>query len=515
MLSASLRQERLHRQSTLQTTVTLRRFLLIFVALGTIYAIGVRLSLSNSLPLWLDETWSGMIATRESWPKFWREAWLDCNPPLYYLFLAGWVSLFGDSNLMLRLPSILFILAAAALPIIRRPRGLSRTGAWTFAALLILWQPGLYVMIDARGYGFIFLLSTASCLAVAAMLDRLTLAGAVTWVSLGTMMFLTHYYSGVLILGQGLVLFYRHRARMLRVWPATFIALPGLAWFAYHVSRLKDYARPDVAWYDKTDGWSALAHLFYVLGVENFVSLGAVVLVMIIATLSHRRIWTKSGIESLSDVQNLALTSATSGIGFVIAIVIGMIQASLADRYFVPLAAPTMLGLALMVQRCPHRELTALMLAFVYLLPHLNAQTTRKLAEGRAIYGYEDGSNFVQSYQPDQLLFLWDHPAAKIMDRRSLEAVGSYFFKRAGIDIPTRALVVPISADANAILRAAANGRRPALIWLYDTAHRSAAHEHMPTFEEDPAWICRHRWRKTIRSGRLGAIACVRMGVGS
>lgn len=51
--------------------------------------IAVRVPVAASAPLWLDETWSAMIATRPGWASFWHEARLDVNPPLYYLVLHG------------------------------------------------------------------------------------------------------------------------------------------------------------------------------------------------------------------------------------------------------------------------------------------------------------------------------------------------------------------------------------------------------------------------------------------
>jgi hypothetical protein len=499
---------------TQKSNVSLARFLGAFVLLGTIYIIATRLVITVSLPLWLDETWSAMIVTRADWSDFWREVWLDCNPPLYYFFLTGWVSLFGDSNFMLRFPSTLFTVAAGLLPVIRRPQGLSRTGSWTLAALTILWQPGIEVMVDARGYGLLLLLSMASCLVVAQMLDRLTLPRAAVWTALCTMMFLTHYFAGPLIAGQGLILLLRHKAGLLRMWPAAFIATPSLAWFAYHAPRLRDYARADVAWYDPTNGWSALEHLLYIIGALNILSFGLIIAISVAAILHNRWPNMSRTAAGFPEDRNLALTAAAGSIGFAVAIMIGLIQASLAHRYFIPLVPPAMIALTLVTQRCMRPDLAGGLLAFSLALSALNPQITREVLDSRAIYGYEESSDFIQAYKPDQLLFLWDHPATKIMEQHSLEALGGYFMKRNRHDIPVNALVASLSDDPNAMLRAAAGGRRPAFIWLYDTAYQSAAGDHPPTFENDPAWTCRHWSRKTIRSGDLGSIACVRTGAG-
>jgi hypothetical protein len=127
------------------------------------------------------------------------------------------------------------------------------------------------------------------------------------------------------------------------------------------------------------------------------------------------------------------------------------------------------------------------------------------------MYGYEEARSFVASHQPDELVFLWDHPAAKILDPKSLEGIGSYFLNRSGHSIPVKALVVPEKADANAMLRAEFTGKRPAFIWLYDTGRRSAAGYVPPRFARDPQWTCRHRHRITGKKIGLGTMACVKL----
>ena len=496
---------------TRSSPTLLLRFLCAAVLLGTIYALFMRLYLAATLPLWLDETWSGMIASRADWSSLWREAWLDCNPPLYYLFLHGWVALLGDSNLSLRLPSFLFTFVAALMPVLWRPVGLTRFGAWTFAALLLLWQPALLVMIDARGYGLLLVLATASCLVFANLLQRPTLARAAAWVALGTLMFLTHYYSGVLAIGQALVLIFRYRISALRLWPAALIALPGLAWFGYHLPRLTDYARQDVIWYPPTTFYSTLQHLLFTINGQNLFPLAAIILILVLMALQNRRLKLAGLLAERRADRDIALTTLAAGAGFAIAIAIGLSQSSLTDRYFVPLAPPALLGLALAAQRCAAPQFAAMMLAFMFLLPSLNPRFANEHAHERSYYGYETGSDFIANYHPDQLLFFWDHPAGKIINRQSLEKIGSYFMARAGAQVPTRAFVIGEHDNPNPILRAAATGRQPAIIWLYSTNHRSTASEYPPTFENDPKWTCQHKRRSYYGGGQFGTIACVRL----
>ena len=487
------------------------RFLFAAVALGVIYLLCMRLYLAATLPFWLDETWSGMIASQPDWTNFWREAWLDCNPPLYYIFLFGWSALFGESNLALRLPAYLLMVMAALLPLAWRPAGLTKFGAGLFAVLLLLWQPALLVMIDARGYGLLIALATASCLVFVKLLENPTRTRSAAWVALGTLMFLTHYYSGVLAIGQALVLTFRHRTAILRLWPTALIALPGIAWFVFHLPRLADYARKDVIWYPPTTPLRALGHLEFIVAGSNLIPLVAVAVILGLMVRQNRRHKAVEGVAVLPSDRDIALTVLAAAVAFALAIAIGMVQESLTHRYFIPLVPAALLGLVLAVQRCNAPVLSGLMLAFTFMVPSLNSEAVNRAAYERGYYGYQPGSDFIAKHKPDQLLFFWDHPAGKILDEQSMERIGSYFLARSGEDVPTQAFVVGERENPNPVLSAAAIGKRPAIIWLYDTAHRSSANYYRPTFDKDPAWTCQNRRLRFEEGKQMGTIACVKL----
>lgn len=493
------------------TPTLLIRFLCAAVAFGVVYLLCMRLYLAATLPLWLDETWSGMIASQSDWTSFWREAWLDCNPPLYYIFLSGWTALFGESNLALRMPAFLFMIVAALLPLLWRPSGMTKFGTLIFAALLLFWQQASLVMTDARGYGLLIALATASCLVFAKLVQQPTRLLSAAWVALGTLMFLTHYYSGILALGQALVLVFRHRADTLRLWPTALVAVPGLAWFAYHLPRLGDYARKDVVWYPPTTFFSALRHLEFIVAGSHLIPLMTIIVVLVLMILQNRRQKSANPVAERPADRDLALVVLAAGVGFAIAIAVGVFQESLTDRYFMPLVPPALLGLVLAVQRCKAPTLAGLMLAFMFLIPSLNPNFAFKGSYQRTYYGYEKGSDFIANQKPDQLLFFWDHPAGKILDQQSLEKIGRYFLARDGIQVPIQAFVIGERENPNPIIRAAATGQRPAIIWLYDTGHKSSANYYRPIFDKDPAWNCQHRRLALSRGNHLGTIACVKI----
>lgn len=500
---------RLDSSINIHSTDLLEKCLLVFVSCATIFVIGMRIKFAATIPLWLDETWSGMISSQSSWVRFWHESWLDCNPPLYYLVLKGSIALFGDSHLMLRLPSILFVLSAAIAPLVWRIRGLNDIAVIAFAAFLLLWPANLLISTDARGYGLMLLLSVLSVISLTALLEKLTLKVAVLWVALGTLMFLNHYYAAPLVAGQALVVAYRYKWALLKVWPAAVVAIPGIAWAIVHIPRLQEYARPDVTWYDPTTLLSSVGHLFYVFGITNFFTLAALIIgVMAIIVIKYRDIVIDRR-DFATGYTALACTLIASAIGFALAIALGLFQNSLTDRYFTPFVPSAMLALAVLVQHLPKQRLCSLLMAFLFIIPVLNPTEAELVSRSRSNYGYEEVSDFIASYKPDQVVFLWDHPATKIMEQGSLRGIGGYFLKRAGQSSIIEVLVVPETANANAALQASFAGQRPAFIWLYDTRRRSAAAVHPPTFANDPAWACKHKYRligKTIGSGAIGCV---------
>ena len=225
----------------------------------------------------------------------------------------------------------------------------------------------------------------------------------------------------------------------------------------------------------------------------------------------NRRHKAVEGVAVLPSDRDIALTVLAAAVAFALAIAIGMVQESLTHRYFIPLVPAALLGLVLAVQRCNAPVLSGLMLAFTFMVPSLNSEAVNRAAYERGYYGYQPGSDFIAKHKPDQLLFFWDHPAGKILDEQSMERIGSYFLARSGEDVPTQAFVVGERENPNPVLSAAAIGKRPAIIWLYDTAHRSSANYYRPTFDKDPAWTCQNRRLRFEEGKQMGTIACVKL----
>lgn len=64
------------------------------------------ISLNQSL--WLDEATTALVAKMPLSDIFSKFMPADFHPPFYYIFMKGWVSVFGNSEISLRVPSVIF-----------------------------------------------------------------------------------------------------------------------------------------------------------------------------------------------------------------------------------------------------------------------------------------------------------------------------------------------------------------------------------------------------------------------
>lgn len=480
-----------------------------FAIVGLIASIVERVALISGLPLWLDETWTAVIAGQLTWHRFWREAWLDCNPPLYYLLESLWVSVAGTSNFALRLPSLVCVYLAGAVPLFLGVDGLSKFAAATWGLLLVFWWPGIAISLDARSYGFMFLLAVTQTIVFIRIQHGLDARRALTWACLSSTMILTHYYAAALILVQSLMILWKYRLQVFSFWYAAVPFVPTAMWGIYHLPRLLEYARPDVAWYETVNLYSAAQFAVFTFGPPGFAFVSLVAGVLVALYIAHRASRKpRDGEERPRDTALLAacVASATT---FALLIVVGIFQASLTDRYLVPVVPGILLFLVALLQRHARPTIAMLVMVIVFLTGALTYQPLKERLWSRANYGYEEASDFIAQYKPTNLVFLWDHPATKILDRDSLDQIGGFFLRRSGIPVQVEVIYLDGSRDPNLVLTEAATGARPAILWLYNAARKSVADDYPPTLSSSPDWTCREL-RSYNDDGDLtiGSIGC-------
>jgi len=166
---------------------------------------GVLLRVTSRSDLWLDEALSVNIATLPLGDMF-DALRRDGHPPLYYLLLHGWTSVFGEGDDAVR--SLSAVASIATLPLLwLAARRYGGRGAALAGVVLLATNPfAIRYATEARMYALVTLLALAGWLSVRVALERpsaLALAGV--GASTGLLL-LTHYWSFYLVLAVGAVL---------------------------------------------------------------------------------------------------------------------------------------------------------------------------------------------------------------------------------------------------------------------------------------------------------------------
>jgi hypothetical protein len=457
------------------SALPIRALYLIAIA-GGAAVLAIRLWLIPDLPLWLDETWTAVIAGQPTWAAFWREVWLDANAPLYYFVMWLWP---GDGNFELRLPSLIFMIAAPLLAFGWKLPGLSREARLAWAALLFFWSPGLLLSSDARSYALLLLVSVAQTIAFARLMEAPGLRRAALWCGLAALAVATHYFAAWLALVQGLLYLGLHKGRAVRTWPALLALAPLAAWGAWHLPRLLIYAQPDVVWYQRLSLDGALSVAAYAVGP------GLLFALLLAAILAACRLLKA---EPSGQGARWAAISGAAALALVVAV--GMKQPFLVDRYLTPLVPSALLGIVLLARAPAGYAVVA-----AFYLAWINPAAIRGTLERRAVFGLEMPARYLLAARPDTLTYSLGYGGARVMDPATMSKIGSYFFDRAGRQVDSKMIVT--GPDALGELIAASSGSRPAIILLYRQDNR-------PDLGRLPSdWQCRNR-----PGYRSGTLAC-------
>jgi mannosyltransferase len=176
-----------------EATNSRRRTVFAGVAVALAGAIVLRFLTFSAL--WLDEAQTVAIARRPL-PQLFEALRHDGSPPLFYVVLHGWMSLFGTSDFAVRALSGVF--AVAALPLIwfaAREIGLDRFGRWAAVLLLAANPMAIRYASEARMYSLLVALWLAAFIALMRWgRDGTWWYGALGSVAVAALL-LTHYWS--------------------------------------------------------------------------------------------------------------------------------------------------------------------------------------------------------------------------------------------------------------------------------------------------------------------------------
>jgi hypothetical protein len=447
------------------------------------------------------------IAGPAPWIDFFHQVYWDVNAPLYYLLMHLWQGVFGQSDLAMRAPSLIFAVATPLVLAFSPVDGLGRTQRLSWASLTALWFPAVCYAQEARCFEMLLFISTLQTLAFIRLLQRPSTGRATLWAALAALTILTHYDAIFLGAAQGLIYLVVHRMRAVRTWPAALAFVPAFGWLLYHLPRIAEFARPGIAWYSllDVDGLNdALLHLMgerqcWVLLVVGLLAVG-LRLVPTFRPLTGRR--PPDGATAPAWLAALAAVLSAATL-----IAIGFLRPSFAERYLIPDGPGVLLGVVLVIGGAAGRRAPW---ALGVLVIALGAAVTRQLMLGDRMvprdYNYERASQILERVHPRHLVFLWDHPVDPIEHPEQLAAAGDAFFRRDGVKLTVDPVILKPGEDPNRRLLAGAAQPHSVILWVYDVGvHGTAAADVPPQITAlDPAWTCRHG------GPRFGILACWR-----
>jgi mannosyltransferase len=178
----------------------------LLLATGFVLALGVVVRFVTVSELWLDEAQTVAIA-RLPLGELAEGLRHDGAPPLFYVLLHVWMSVFGESNLAVRFLPGLFGVAALPLTWLAARRLGGRSVAWAAVLLLTASPFAVRYATEARMYSLVVVLVLLGYLAVTDLLRRPASRPAAVGVGAVTgALLLTHYWSLYLLFVTGATL---------------------------------------------------------------------------------------------------------------------------------------------------------------------------------------------------------------------------------------------------------------------------------------------------------------------
>ena len=108
--------------------------------------------ISINQSLWLDEATSALVAKMSVADIFSKFLPGDFHPSLYYLFLKGWVALFGMGEVALRIPSVIFGVATIYATYLVAAKLFNRRVGLISSSLMATSGLAVYYSQEARMY---------------------------------------------------------------------------------------------------------------------------------------------------------------------------------------------------------------------------------------------------------------------------------------------------------------------------------------------------------------------------
>lgn len=199
---------------------------------------------ASSPGMWADELATWALATAPLDDLFGVLKKADASIGPYYLFMHGWIGVFGDSELAMRAPSILAMTGTTALTVALGTR-LAGRKVGVIAGLLFALMPAVTRYAhEARPYALAVFFAALATYLLVRVLDRPSTAGLVCYGLAVLFLGLAHFVALMLLAAHGLTVLSMRRSLIWRWLAAAAVAVAAITPLLYIGQR----QRGQIAW---------------------------------------------------------------------------------------------------------------------------------------------------------------------------------------------------------------------------------------------------------------------------
>lgn len=413
-------------------------------------------------PFWLDESYTGVIASQPTFGQFIDWCLHELSGPVYYLIAWVWAKIAGLDNGALRLPSYVFLFGTAAIILLS---GINdRKFRMTSAALAVTWMPGFFFATQARPQALLFLLATVQAILFLKAFSAPSRKTYSCWSVVTALMLLTHIYTAIFSGLLFIVLVWRARDEWRTYWVTALPFAAVLAWMVFHLPFMLNFAQPENSWYPVL-GLTDLPRIAYDLFGHPVIALLFVAIVgaaSIGKTHSLRR-------SPEAIILLLALSAIT------VIVITGTIRPFYTGRYLVPCIPAVFLGAAYIVTRSNMlRGWLPVLLVWPGLYFYaLQARSYYPAEAQKTLYPleFESGSEWLIRQGSKRVVFAWDNQTAAINSDARLAEVGGFFFMRADTAAEVFVARAKNGEDWSRVLDEQSRAEDADILWVGGTNH--------------------------------------------
>jgi hypothetical protein len=465
----------------------------------------LKFTLYSRQPLGLDETFTGMIASRPDLRDMLEQCQRDVYAPLSYMLSWAFAKVFGLSDGALRLPSVVFACAAPVLAL-APGRLLPRVIRLAWAVLLACWLPSFLLAQTARCYALLLLLGTGNALAFVSLIRAPNLTRAAIWAGLSSLFILDHYFAAILVFCQGIAYLAVHRRVAVWTWPASLAFAPTFASILIKGPLLVSYARPGVSWMPRLR-LNDLPQMANYLAGSTIVLYGILAWIGVGVVFNWRRWRLGLAARRGEPVDAGAVTAVVTLAAIGLCLALAFVKPILTPRYLTPFIPGVLLALAVAAQRFGRGWTLATASLLTVPVGVVLILAIRPPTGDLPTLAFEPAASWLGEARISRLVFFWDNPLAQTAISQQFANVGGFFFAREGRPVPVQVPAWANDTDPNPILLSDLQADGTGMIWIYDKDRPGTlARRYPPKLATmDPRLVCRN-----FAQGQLGVLACYR-----